>query len=140
MSTVLWANYLVDGKVTCAESDLYALCKYADKLDKLCRKHDVLPFLDTHDSTDMQFNIGDGELPDGMESTDELMAINGTWVDAQAAVEMLETLLKVVRNEGTRFGMIRNAHDKVVAELEESIEFAKQAAAKSARFNFALVM
>ena len=140
MSTVLWANYLVDGKVTCAEADLYALCKYADKLDKLCRTHDVLPFLDTHDSTDMQFNIGDAELPEGMESTDELMAINGTWVDAQVAVDMLETLLNVVRNERTRFGMLGNAHDEVVAELEESIEFAKQAAAKSARFNFALVM
>ena len=72
MSTVLWANYLLDGQVTCAEADLYALCKYADKLDKLCRKHNVLPFLDTHDSTDMQFNIGDAELPEGMESTDEL--------------------------------------------------------------------
>ena len=140
MSTVLWANYLVDGQVTCAESDLYALCKYADKLDRICRKHGAVPFLDTHDSTDMQFNIGDEELPEGVESTDEVMAANGTWVDAQAALEMLETLLKIVRDEGTRFGMIGNAHDEVVAELEESIEFAKQAAAKSARFNFALVM
>ena len=140
MSTVLWANYLVDGTVTCAESDLYALCKFADKLDKLCRKHGVMPFLDTHDSTDMQFNIGDGELPDGMEPTDELMAANGTWVDARAALEMLETLLRIVREEDTKFGIVGNAHDDVVAELEESIEFARQAAAKSARFNFALVM
>ena len=140
MSTVLWANYLLDGQVTCAESDLYALSKYADKLDKICRKHNVMPFLDTHDSTDMQFNIGDAELPEDMESTDELMAISGTWVDAQAAVEMLETLLSVVRDEDTRFGMIGNAHDDVVGELEESIVFAREAAAKSARFNFALVM
>ena len=140
MSTVLWANYLVDGQVTCAESDLYALCKFADKLDKICRQNGVLPFLDTHDSTDMQFNIGDAELPDGMESTDEIMAKDGTWVDAQAAVEMLETLLKVVRDENTRFGVLGNAHDEVVAELEESIAFAREAATRSARFNFALIM
>ncbi|MDJ0794965.1 MAG: hypothetical protein QNI98_12080 [Woeseiaceae bacterium] len=140
MSTVLWANYLVDGQVTCAESDLYALCKYADKLDKVCRKNGVLPFLDTHDSTDMQFNIGDAELPDGMESTDEIMATDGTWVDAQAALQMLETLLRVVREDQTRFGVLGNAHDDVVAELEESIEFAREAAAKAAKFNFALVM
>ncbi|MDJ0747945.1 MAG: hypothetical protein QNJ11_00610 [Woeseiaceae bacterium] len=140
MSTVLWANYLVDSQVTCAESDLYALCKHADKLDKICRKYGVLPFLDTHDSTDMQFNIGDAEFPEGMESTDEIMAADGTWVDAQAAVEMLETLLKVVREENLRFGVLGNAHREVVAELEESIEFARAAAAKSAKFNFALVM
>jgi len=140
MSTVLWANYLVDGQVTCAESDLYALCKHADKLDKVCRKNGVLPFLDTHDSTDMQFNIGDAELPEGMESTDEVMATNGTWVDAQAAVEMLETLIKVVRDENMRFGVIGNAHDEVVAELEESVAFAREAAARSAKFNFALIM
>ena len=140
MSTVLWANYLVDGQVTCAESDLYALCKYADKLDKICRKNNLLPFLDTHDSTDMQFNVSDEELPDGMESTDELMAANGTWVDAQAALEMLESLLDVVRQEGTKFGVLGNAHDEVVAELEESIEFARQAASRSATFNFALIM
>ncbi len=136
----MWANYLVDGQVTCAESDLHALCKHADKLDTICRKNDVLPFLETHDSTDMQFNIGDQELPAGMESTDELMAISGTWVDAQAAVEMLETLLKVIREENTRFGVLGNAHDDVVAELEESLEFARTAVASSARFNFALVM
>ncbi len=140
MSTVLWANYLADGQVTCAESDLYALCKFADKLDKISRKNGVMPFLDTHDSTDMQFNVGDAELPEGMESTDELMAVNGNWVDAKAAVEMLETLLNVVRDERTRFGVLGNAHDDVVAELEESIEFAREAAARSARFNFALVM
>ncbi len=140
MSTVFWANYLVDGQVTCAESDLYAMCKYADKLDRICRKHGVLPFVDSHDSTDMQLNLGDDDLPDGVESTDEVMAANGTWVDAPAALEMLETLLDVVREEGTRFGMLGNAHKDVVSELEESIEFAKQAVAKSAKFNFALVM
>ncbi len=137
---MLWANYLVDGQVTCAESDLYALCKYADKLDKICRKNNILPFLDTHDATDMQFNIGDADLPEGMESTEELMATDGTWVDGQAALTMLETLLNVVREEDTRFGVLGNAHDDVVAELEESVGFAREAVAKSAKFNFALIM
>jgi hypothetical protein len=36
--------------------------------------------------------------------------------------------------------MIGNAHDDVVEELKESIAFAREAADKSAKFNFGVVM
>ena len=140
MSTVLWANYLVDGSVTCDESDKYALLEHADALDALCREHGVMPFLETQDSTDLEFNVGGDELPDGTESTDELMAAKGHWVDARTAVTMLETLLRVIGNPDSAPTSLAGARDELVEELEESLAFARTAVEKSARFNFSIVM
>lgn len=140
MSTVLWANYLVNGVVTSDESDKYALYKHADKLDAICRDIGVLPFSEIHDATDARVNLGDAELPAGMESTDELMAKEGVWVGAHDALQMLEALLNKIETENIRFGVLQNAHDAVVEELKESISFAREAAGKSAKFNFGVVM
>ena len=89
MSTVLWCNRLDDGQVTSAESDLYALYKHSKKLDQMTRRLGVTPFLDLQDTTDARFNVSDEELPSGMESTDEVMAVRGVWVDAADAVTMI---------------------------------------------------
>ncbi|MDX1527718.1 MAG: hypothetical protein R3337_03760 [Gammaproteobacteria bacterium] len=140
MSTVLWANCLVDGAVTSDQSDKYALFKHTDKLDVLCRDSGITPLSEVCDSTDMRFNVEDLELPDGMESTDELMARDGVWIDAQSAVTLLETLLGAVRSKKPRFGLLKDNIDDVVSELEESIAFAKAAAAEGAKFNFSIVM
>ena len=140
MSTVLWANYLDNGTVVSAESDLYSLYKYSDKLDKLCRELGVAPFLDFQDSTDAQFNVSDVDLPEGMQSTDELMALQGVWIEASEALEVLERLEAHIRSENTRFGLVANARDQVLGELAESISFARKAAGIGAKFNFAVIM
>lgn len=137
---MLWANCLVDGAVTSDQSDKYALCKHVAKLDALCRDSGLTFISEICDSTDMRFNVEDIELPDGMESTDELMARDGVWIDAQSAVTLLENLRDAVKSKKPRFGLLKDDRHDVVAELEESIAFAKAAAAKSARFNFAIVM
>ena len=138
MSTVLWANYLVDGKVTSDESDKYAMYQHAETLDRISREQGVTPFFETHDSTDMRFNVSDAELPDGMESTDELMAVSGLWIEAGAAIEMLQTLLRVVSDSDSAFDA--DDREDLVEELEESIEFARRAHELSAQFNFSVVM
>ena len=140
MSTVLWANCLVDGVVTSDQADKHALCRHSDKLDALCREFGLTPLSEICDSTDMRFNLEDIELPEGMESTDELMARDGVWIDAQSAVKLLEKLLGAVKSKKPRFGLLKDDFDDVVSELEESISFAKTAAAKGAGFNFAIVM
>lgn len=140
MSTVLWANYLAGGVVTTDASDKHALFKHADKLDSVCRASGLPPFSEICDSTDMRFNVDDIELPEGMQSTDELMAQNGVWMEGKSAVEMLERLLAAIESKQIRFGAIKNNYDDVVAELEESIAFAKVAAENGARFNFSIVM
>lgn len=140
MSTVLWANYLHEGRVTSDESDKYALYKHSKKLDQITRKLGVNFFLDAQDTTDVEFNVSDKELPEGMKSTDELMAIEGVWLESDAAIAMLDALIAEVRDKNIRFGMLPNSHNNVVEELEESLKIAKEAASRSAKFNFSVVM
>ena len=140
MSTVLWANYLSEGIVTSDESDKYALYKHLDTLDSVCLECGVPLLSEACDSTDVRFNMDEIELPNGMESTDELMAQSGTWIDAQVAFKMIEALLSRITSERIRFGLIRNDYEDVVAELEQSAKFVKTAANKQAKFNFSVVM
>ena len=65
MSTVLWANTLIDEKVRSDQSDKYALYKHSKKLDKITEEIQVTRFLSTHDSTDYEFNVSEKELPEG---------------------------------------------------------------------------
>lgn len=139
MSTVLWANQLAEGEVTSDEEDKFALFKHSSKLDAVCRKLGQPPFSELCDSTDVRFNHGDIELPPGVESSNEVMAKEGVWVDAGEAVQRLRALLTHIEQSRTRFGLLSNDHDDVVAELRQSIGFAEAAAAARAKFNFCIV-
>lgn len=125
--------------MTTDEADKFALYKHEKKLDTLCKANRLAAFSSLIDYTDMQVNLEVLELEPGMESTDELMAVQGVWQSAEDALRILEPLLNVIESEKTRFGVIGNAHDDVVLELEESIRFAREAVSKSANFNFAVV-
>jgi hypothetical protein len=141
VSTVLWANHLLsNGEVISDESDKWALYKHADKLDKLASAARVEPFSSLLDHTDVQFNMGDEGLPEGMETTNEVMAHDGVWKSARDALAMLNGLLAVITAEKPRFGIMKNDYDAVVAELSESIEYAKKADESGAMFNFSVVM
>lgn len=140
MSTVLWANTLIDGKVETNESDLFALYKHSKKLDKLSKQLGTISFTSTHDFTDMKFNLSDDELPPGVESTDEVMAGSGVWVPASDAAKMLESLITYISSENIKFGLLKNDVDDVLSELEESLNTANKALARSGLFNFAVVM
>ena len=140
MSTVLWANYLQDGRVTSDEADKYALYKFSSKLEKLTRQLGVSSFADAQDTTDAQLNVTDEALPDGMESSDQVMAAQGVWIAADDAVTMLDALIREIEDKNVKFGMLGNAKDDVLQELRESLAFAQQAAERNARFNFSVVM
>lgn len=139
MSTVLWANYLVDDVVSSDESDKFALYEHLDQIDDICRDIGLVPLSDWCDSTDLAFNIGEeDDLPDGIDSTDELMAAGGVWTDAGVALDALEQLLATIQEKHIVFGD-DNAHDAIVQELEESIACAQEAAAAGGKFNFSIV-
>lgn len=139
MSTVLWANALIDGKARSEEQDYYALYKHAKKLDKLTTGLSTISFFSTQDFTDVQFNLNDDELPTGMESTDEVMAVNGVWVSGQDAVDMLEALVSHIEGKNIRFGLFSNATEDVLSELKASLDFAKQTRDAGGMFNFSVV-
>lgn len=140
MSTVLWANVLDSGQVTCEEADYPALYKHADKLDKLSRQLGLTPFLSACDTTDLRFNMDALTLPDGMTSTVELMAVQGLWIDAAAAIALLQGLHRHITEHQVRFGLLSNQHGEVVAELAAALAFAQAEAGPSRKFNFGIVM
>ncbi len=140
MSTVLWANLLVNGNVQSEAEDRYALFDHTDKLDDLCKSLGMPPFADLCDSTDARFNMDEFELPDGMESTNDYMAINGSWTDLPDAIRVLETLLRHIQENSVRFGLLKNQHAEVVTELTEVLAFAKAHRGDGAKFNFSIVM
>jgi hypothetical protein len=140
MSTVLWANTLRNGEVESNEYDLYALYKHSQKLDKLTKKLGTISFISTHDFTDMQFNISDDELPEGVESTDEIMAQNGVWVPGSEATRMLDELISHISSQKIKFGLFKDDVEEVLDELNKSLEVAKKARSANGMFNFAIVM
>jgi len=140
MSTVLWANLLVNGSVQSEAQDRYALFAHTDKLDALCTSLGLTSFADLCDSTDVRFNLEEFDLPDGMESTNAYMAVHGAWTDLPDAIRMLETLLRHIEEKSVRFGLLKNQHADVVTELTEVLAFAKAHHGDGARFNFSIVM
>jgi len=140
MSKVLWANYLVDGQVVSEEADYLALYHHMDKLDEICRKLEIIPISDMLDSTDMEFNALDLKLPEGMESTTDIMAAEGRWVSADDAVEAMDELKAYLIEHYPHIGLLHNATPDIITELEESIDWAMTAESLSAKFNFSIVM
>lgn len=140
MSTVLWANQLLKGAVVSDASDKPAMHRHLKKLDKLCGKCGVRTLSSFCDSTDAQCNLEILGLPDGMKSTDELMAAQGVWIDADEAAGILDVLIRLIRSDGTKFGLLRNDHDQILEELQESLEYAKKTAERGGMFNFSIVM
>ncbi len=140
MSTVLWSNILINNKVLCDETDKYALYKHSKQLDKLCKQLSLPGFIDAQDFTDMQFCLEDKELPNGMESTNELMAAEGNWISLEDGEKMISQLLHHIKTEKTKFGLLSNQHNDVVSELEETLVFIQNNNQENAKFNFAVVM
>lgn len=140
MSTVLWANVLVNGVVVSDESDKRALYKYAKKLDKISKALNVTHFLSVQDFTDIQFNLSDQDLPEGMGSTNDLMAKAGVWVSGEEAVEMLQKLINYISSNKTKFGFLANESEAVINELTESLISANKAQSENGKFNFSVVM
>jgi len=140
MSTVLWANYLLDGKVVSDEIDHYAIYKYTNKLDAICIKIGVMPLSEMLDFTDMEYNTNEMQLPAGVESTSQLMAKTGNWVDATKALNALDHLNAYLIEHYPRIGLLQNATPDIIDELEECLDWASKAESLSAKFNFSVVM
>ncbi len=139
MSTVLWCNLLEDGNVVSDQSDKPALHKHADKLDAIATRLGLPSFVGICDTTDARFNASDARLPEGMTSTDEVMAKDGAWMPAEQAETLLAGLLAHIRDQRVRFGLLSNDHDQVIEELSEALLFAKRARGPGAGFNFSIV-
>ena len=140
MSTVLWANLLHEGKVVADERDKPAPCRHRKKLDKLTRQLGLRNFLSFQDYTDLQFNLSADELPPGIESTDELMAQQRTWMAAQDAVETFANPMGHIDQNHIRFGFFSDDRDEILRDPRESLGFAERSNSVAEMFNFSVVM
>ena len=140
MSTVLWANLLVDGKVKSDEADHFALYKHANRLDAISKSLGLASFLGICDTTDQRFNVEDQPLPTGMSSTDELMAAQGSWMPVPEAMALLQALRDHIVQKNLRFGLFGNQQAEVIEELDEVLAFAKASASPTDKFNLSVVM
>jgi hypothetical protein len=139
LSTVLWANLLLAGEVKSAESDLSALYKHGERLDQLAKKLDQPSFLGICDTTDMRFNADEFTLPEGVDSTDVVMAKEGVWIELNTARRMLEALVGEIRGANIRFGLFQNQQAQVLEELSEVLSFIQEAPPAAEKFNFSIV-
>jgi hypothetical protein len=137
---LLWANVLVEGKVVSDETDHLALYKHADKLDAIAKTLSLPSFVRICDTTDQRFNVEDWELPTGMNSTDELMAVQGTWMPVAEAVALLRALRDQILAKNVRFGLLSNQQSQAVAKLDAVLAFLKAQPRQADRFNFSVVM
>ena len=113
MSTVLWANLSIDGEVSSDESDKAALHRHLDKLDGIFQRSAGLSLHSFCDTTDLEFNLGDDDLPEGMTSTNQVMALSGKWIPAAEAVRAITAALAEIEGRRIRFGLLRKDHDEV---------------------------
>lgn len=140
MSTVLWANVLIAGAVKSDQTDHLALYKHAGKLNAITNALKLQPFKAICDTTDRRINMGTEELPAGMRSTNELMAAQGTWMSADAAISFLQELRDHIADNNVRFGLLSNQQPEVLAELDEVLAFVKTESPRAEKFNFSVVM
>ena len=129
MSNVLWANILIDGEVICDEEDKYALYDRVEELEEISKQLSVHSFEGAQDFTDMQFCLSEEELPDGIESTDEIMAQEGTWICIEEAKKMISSILDKLKND-----------KEIASELEQVLSFINENNKTGAKFNFSVVM
>jgi len=138
LGTVLWANVLAAGEVRSEQQDRSALYRHGRKLDAIARSLGLPSLLAMCDETDVRYNMEGLDLPEGMNSTNDVMAASGAWLPREEALRLLQGLLAHIRSTRTRFGLLRNQHDDVVAELSGVLDFL-EAQSGADRFNFCVV-
>ncbi|MEZ5126659.1 MAG: hypothetical protein R2826_10530 [Thermoleophilia bacterium] len=139
MSTVLWANVLIAGRVKSEQADYEALYRHAEKLDALAAGLDLPSFGAICDTTDEQINLGVRHLPAGVGSSDELMALEGSWLPMEDALTLFTTLREHIVAANVRFGLLSNQQEQVVDELDAVLAFVRAETPHAEQFNFSVV-
>jgi len=141
MSTVIWVNYLKEGRVSSDESDKWAVYRFAGKLDRVCGRIGVRKLSDFHDTTDAEANLAP-ELgrDDAGVDTYRLMAEQGQWFDPDEGLAVLGKLLGELRAHPVHFGILSDRYTDVMADLEECERSIQKAKADGSRFHLCVVM
>ena len=124
MGTTFSANILSQGRVRSDPRRKPALYRHRRKLDSIALGIGIAAF---DELCDTEIRRSQRQEP----------ASAGVWLDIQEALHALTSLLAEIESRRIRFGLLRNEHAEVAAELRDSIAFAKQAEPGD-HFNFSL--
>lgn len=139
MSTALWLYFREGQAASSSQEDLFFLYRHAGKLDRICRSLALKPLSEFHDVTDARFNLGDEPLPDGMSSTVDLMVERGTWHPISDGLSTFSELLRWLRANPTRFGLLRDDYQAVLDELAQCVKSLESRQVGSCEFNLCVV-
>ena len=92
-----------------------------------------------HDLTDAEFNMGAASLPAGMSDTRELMMLKGSWHPVSDGEATFSTLLEWLKANPTRFGMLRDDYQSILAELEHCLNCFESRGGREGDFNLCVV-
>ncbi|MES2820211.1 MAG: hypothetical protein V4812_14635 [Pseudomonadota bacterium] len=108
-------------------------CKLSEELDSLAESIGVRPLSDFFDTTDLQYNFSEEDLPETW------IAENEKWF---SPADALPALRKVI--ERLKSGEVKGVKEKVradlVEELEDCLEKVTQAEHENDQFHFCIVM
>jgi len=108
-------------------------CKTSEELDKLAESLGVRPLSDFVDTTDMQFNFSEEDLPESW------IAENEKWF---APADVLPSLTKIVERlkSGEAKGIKEKLRPELIEELEDCLAKVSEAGQEGDQFHFCLVM
>jgi hypothetical protein len=108
-------------------------CKASEELDKLAQSLGVRPLSDFIDTTDMQYNFSEEDLPESW------IAKNEKWF---APADALPSLTRIVERlkEGEIKGIKEKLRPELIEELEDCLAKVSEAGKEADQFHFCLVM
>jgi hypothetical protein len=108
-------------------------CKASEELDKLAQSLGVRPLSDFIDTTDMQFNFSEEDLPESW------IAENEKWF---APADALPSLTRIVERlkKGEVKGIKEKLRPELLEELEDCLAKVTEAGKEADQFHFCLVM
>jgi hypothetical protein len=157
MGMTLWIHTLQDRDMSHESDDHSLMHDLADEVDVICERLGVAKLSGFFDSTDLQYNQGDGE-PEGEDLDDEpedeaepvidpetgyAYGIDEMqWFDAVAGLATLEALRDEIEAASAsgepEFG--EEEQDLLLDEIDDCIARLREPAANGGRFHLALVM
>ena len=108
-------------------------CKSSEELDKLAQAIGVRKLSDFIDTTDLQYNMSDEDLPESW------IAENEKWFSPSDALPSLMRIVERLK-AGEVQGIKEKSRPELLEELEDCLEKVDEAARENDQFHFCIVM
>jgi len=108
-------------------------CEASEELDQLAKSLGVRMLSDFIDTTDMQYNMSEDELPESW------IAENEKWFSPAEALPSLQKIIDRLKS-GKADGIEEDLRPELIEELEDCLAKVSEAGQEGDQFHFCLVM